>query len=200
MERQEVPRNRRYVLKRRAESQAETRRRIVEAAVGFHSTVGPAKTTVTAICRAAGVRRATFYRHFPDERSLFAACGAQYADRHPIPDPDACASVPEPLDRLRAGLAGAYAYYRANVAAMAPIIHDSDILPTGRAFAVYRDRLADVLASAWGSAGAQEGRIRATCGFAADFRVWHVLVIGQGLSNDEAIDVMVGAVSAAASG
>ncbi len=199
MERHGVPRKRRYVLKRRAERQAETRRRIVEAAVGLHTTIGPARTTVAAVCRAAGVRRATFYRHFPDEGSLFAACGALHLGRHPIPDPAACASIPEPLARLRCGLASAYAYYRANAAAMAPIIRDSDILPTGRAFTLYRDRLADVLASAWHNGGTRHVRIRAACGFAADFRVWHALAITQGVTDDEAIELMIGALAAAAS-
>lgn len=184
-----------YVLKRRAETQAETRRRIAEAAVGLHTTVGPARTTVAAVCRAAGVRRATFYRHFPDERSLFAACGTLHLDRSPAPDPAACASVPERVARLRAGLASAY--YRANAAAMAPIIRDAEVLPIGGAFAAYRDGLADVLAAAWLATGSRRSRIRATCGFAADFRVWQALAIAQGMSDNDAIDVMVGAVSAA---
>jgi AcrR family transcriptional regulator len=54
-------RKRKYEQRRRAEKQAETRRRIVEATVMFHSTVGPARTTVANICREAGVQRATFY-------------------------------------------------------------------------------------------------------------------------------------------
>ena len=34
-----------YKLKRRAEQQAETRQRIVEATVDLHGSVGPARTT-----------------------------------------------------------------------------------------------------------------------------------------------------------
>ena len=34
-----------YTLKRRAESQAETRQRIVEAAIELHREIGPAATT-----------------------------------------------------------------------------------------------------------------------------------------------------------
>jgi AcrR family transcriptional regulator len=40
---------RKYELKRRAERQAETRRRIVDAAVALHTTIGPAHTSVSAI-------------------------------------------------------------------------------------------------------------------------------------------------------
>jgi AcrR family transcriptional regulator len=62
-----------YTLKRRAEQQAETRQRIVEAAVDLHS-VGPAFTTISMIAERAGVQRHTVYAHFPDERSLYLAC------------------------------------------------------------------------------------------------------------------------------
>lgn len=44
-----------YTLKRRAEGQADTRRRIVEAAIDLHGTVGPARTTVSMIAERAGV-------------------------------------------------------------------------------------------------------------------------------------------------
>ena len=57
---------RRYELKKRAEGQAETRRRIVRAAVELHGTLGPARTSVSAIAERAGVRRATVHDQFPD--------------------------------------------------------------------------------------------------------------------------------------
>ena len=65
-----------YTLKRRAEQQAQTRQRIVEAAVELHSSVGPAATTISMVAESAGVQRHTFYAHFPDERSLLLACSA----------------------------------------------------------------------------------------------------------------------------
>ena len=63
-----------YTLKRRAEGQADTRRRIVEAAIDLHGTVGPARTTVSMIAERAGVQRHTLYAHFPDERAMLLAC------------------------------------------------------------------------------------------------------------------------------
>ena len=63
-----------YRMKRRAELEEETRRRITESAVALHERVGPAQTSITAIAELAGVRRSTVYRHFPDEETLFAAC------------------------------------------------------------------------------------------------------------------------------
>ena len=77
---------RKYELKGRADAQADTRRRITEATVALHATVGPARTTISAIAERAGVQRLTVYRHFPEERELLAACGAHWIaeNRDPI--------------------------------------------------------------------------------------------------------------------
>jgi hypothetical protein len=44
-------------MKRRAELEELTRRRITESAVGLHEEVGPARTSIAAIAERAGVRR-----------------------------------------------------------------------------------------------------------------------------------------------
>jgi AcrR family transcriptional regulator len=67
-----------YKLKRRAERQEETRLRIARAAVELHGTVGPSKTTISALAEEAGVSRPTVYSHFPDELSLFKACSSLF--------------------------------------------------------------------------------------------------------------------------
>jgi AcrR family transcriptional regulator len=72
---------RKYALKRRAESQDETRRKIVEAAVGLHTTVGPANTTDVAIAERAGVTRRTFYRHFPPAAGCVATVDELFSER-----------------------------------------------------------------------------------------------------------------------
>jgi AcrR family transcriptional regulator len=74
-----------YRMKKRAELEEATRRRITESAVALHGTVGPARTSVSALAEHAGVRRSTVYRHFPDEASLFAACTAHWAAENPCP-------------------------------------------------------------------------------------------------------------------
>src|SRR5918994_5654651 len=93
---------RRYQKKRRAEQEAETRQRIVEAMVALHREVGPARTTISAIAERAGVERLTVYRHFPDERSMFQACTSHYSTLVPEPDAAAWADIAEPAERLRA--------------------------------------------------------------------------------------------------
>src|SRR6476660_9885741 len=103
---------RRYQQKRRAEHQAETRQRIVEAMVALHGEVGPARTTISAIAERAGVERLTVYRHFPDETEMFQACTTHYATVVPQPDPAKWGSIEEPAERLRAALLAFYDYYR----------------------------------------------------------------------------------------
>ena len=95
---------RKYELKQRALSQAETRQRIVDATVDLHRELGPLRTTISAIAERAGVQRLTVYRHFPDDRALFGACGGQWRAAHPLPDPSAWAGVEDPAERLQVAL------------------------------------------------------------------------------------------------
>src|SRR5918993_2434066 len=102
---------RRYEKRARAAQEEATRQRVIEAAMALHGTVGPARTTVSAIAERAGVRRATVYRHFPDERALFLGCSGAWAERNPPPDPAAWASVADPGARLEAALDALYGWY-----------------------------------------------------------------------------------------
>src|SRR5215218_9165413 len=72
----EIQPRRKYELKKRAEQVAETHLRITEAAIELHGTVGPSRTTLSAVAERAGVERRTLYRHFPTDADLFAACSA----------------------------------------------------------------------------------------------------------------------------
>jgi AcrR family transcriptional regulator len=198
MEEQPVSRKRKYEQRLRAEKQAETRRRIIEATVMFHQTVGPARTKVVDICRKAGVQRATFYRIFPDELSLFKECRAFVANESPLPNPNDCTDIADPVRRLRSALAAAYDYYRNHEHAMAVIIRDSEIMPSGGAFFQYQDELRDVMTAAWKARGRRKARILAACGHAADFQAWRSLAKKQGLEDRDVIDSMVTLVLAAA--
>ena len=120
---------RRYELKQRAEDVTATRERIVEATVELHDSVGPARTTITAIAERAGVQRLTVYRHFPDERSLFEACSGHWTARHPRPDPVTWAAVDEPEERLRVALTAIYAYYRGGEGMIGNLLRDLPGLP-----------------------------------------------------------------------
>src|SRR5690242_1555811 len=113
---------RRYRKRRRAERELETRQAITEAAVKLHGTVGPARTTVSAIAEEAGVQRATVYRHFPDEGTLLQACSGHYMSLHPPPDPSRWAEVADPAVRLREALADVYRWWDETAEMMSRVI------------------------------------------------------------------------------
>src|SRR3954463_1267820 len=115
---------RKYEKKRRAELEAETRRRITETAVELHGTVGPARTSISAIAERAGVRRSTVYRHFPDEEALFTACSSHWGQENPPPDLSAWTAIEDPAERLRTALGELYVYYRRTERMMANLLRD----------------------------------------------------------------------------
>ena len=80
----EIAPKRKYELKKRADEMAKTHLRITEAAIDLHGTVGPARTTLSAVAKRAGVERRTLYRHFPTESDLFAACSSPLLRRQPV--------------------------------------------------------------------------------------------------------------------
>ena len=117
---------------RRARRVAETRRRIVEAAVELHTTVGPPHTTISGIAERAGVQRHTVYAHFPDEADLFAACTGLWEHRNPFPDVGAWAAIEDPRERLSAALHGLYAFYSRSGADLVVVFTGAEQTPSMR--------------------------------------------------------------------
>ena len=125
-----------YRLQRRAERQAETRLGIARAAFELHKTVGPSRTTVSAIAERAGVQRLTVYRHFPDEEAILSACSTYAFEQDPPPDPSAWSEIEDPEARLRTALGVFYAYYRRNCQLYVNLYRDAEtmaVVEIGRA-------------------------------------------------------------------
>jgi AcrR family transcriptional regulator len=158
---------------------------------------------VSAIAEHAGVRRSTVYRHFPDEAALFAACSAHWRAAHPEPDLGSWARVADPDERLRAALAGLYAYYRETEQMLQNVLRDEELLPTIRkqaaGFHVYLAEAGNVLMRGRGLRGAAATRTRAAIGHALALTTWQSLVREQGLDDDEAAALMSALVSASRS-
>ena len=194
---------RRYELRQRAERQDRTRQRIVEAAVALHTSVGPARTTVSAIAERAGVQRHTFYRHFPDDRSLAMACSGLFSETHPLPDPAGWRTIENGDARLRHGLSELYRYYERNAAQLAPIVRDAEIDALTREVLGLRvaptvAEMLDVLSSAFGQTGAAQRRLRGVVGTFLSFTTWRDLRAGM-RSHAEAVDAAARAIGAQAS-
>lgn len=191
----------RYRLKRRAERQRETRLRIVEAAVGLHTTVGPAHTTDAAIAEGAGVTRMTFYRHFPDDASLFRACSHYGLVKWPPPDPRAWRLVADPEDRLRLALRDLYDYYKIAGLGLVVIMRDAPLLRPE--FFVSPNRMevlrsvTGVLIEPWAARGRRRQLLATAINHATAVPTWWSLVHQQGLADEEAIDLVVAMVIAA---
>jgi AcrR family transcriptional regulator len=198
---------RKYEQKRRAEQQAETRRRIVEAMVALHGEVGPARTTISAIAERAGVERLTVYRHFADETAMFQACSAHFAaEVAPPPDPATWAEVDDPADRLRAALLGFYAYYQRAERMLAHVQRDLPELPAlATVMAPWDAFVAEVrddLVAGWSVEGpateAARVRLAAVVAHALRFETWRSLAREEALGDAPAADLMVALAHAAA--
>ena len=192
---------RRYQKRRRAERERETRRRITEAAVTLHGTVGPARTTIAGIAAEAGVQRATVYRHFPDLDSLFHACSAQWASVNPPPDPRAWRRIREPDVRLRQGLSELYAWYDWAEPMLINVFRDAPSVPAMRQpvedFEHHAEALRGALMFRRPVSGRARARVAAAIGHALAFATWHSLVREQGLRSEETLELMSALVAAA---
>src|SRR5262249_10961271 len=188
-----VKERRTYTLRRRAEQQAATRQRIVEAAVDLHARLGPARTTLSMIAEGAGVQRHTLYAHFPDERSLFLACSGLVFERDPPPDAAAWRTIGNPRGRLRQGLTAIYGWYTRNAELLACVRRDAEQHALTREIAELR--LGPYMAAYRAVLGAELGaRQRAVLGLALSFFTWRTLVREDGLAPDAAVDAMVRAI------
>lgn len=188
---------RRYELKERARRQAETRHRIVEAAVELHTSVGPARTTVSAIAERAGVQRHTVYAHFPDDRALFRACSLHWRDRHPRPDPRRWQELDSPAQRLRVALLDLYAWYEGVEPDLAVIVRDATLVPANAEALAEEVPATAALVDALARGRPRRKAVRAAIGHAVEFETWRSLVRRQGLSRKQAVDAMLRFVEAA---
>jgi AcrR family transcriptional regulator len=190
-----------YRMRRRAESQQETRRRITESAVALHGTVGPSKTSISAVADHAGVRRSTVYRHFPDEAALFDACTAHWAAANPPPDLGAWAAIHDPDERLLVALRELYAFYGRTELMLGNLFRDEATEPLVRerlaAFREYFDAARDTLTAGRKLRGAARRRTQAALGHAIAFSTWRSLTREQGLPEAEAV-ILVRALVASA--
>lgn len=194
-------RKRKYEKKARAEAEAQTRRRITESAVELHGTLGPAQTSMSAVAEHAGVRRSTLYRHFPDERTLFGACSAHWAEANPPPDITSWAAIKDPGERLDAALSELYAYYRRTEGMMDKLLRDeATVAVVNELMGAYRamlDQAIEILMKGRGLRGNAAKRTRAAIGHALAFRTWQDLTGAQGLDEKEAAELMSGLIAAA---
>jgi AcrR family transcriptional regulator len=193
---------RQYRKGRRAEQERQTRERITEAAVKLHGSVGPARTTVSGVAKEAGVERATVYRHFPDEASLFEACTAHYWAANPMPDPGAWSSIADHEARVKHALGEMYAFFRRTETMLEKTSRDAPVVAEmavpAEQFRGYLSAAAEAIVAGRPERGQARRRVRAAVGHALSFPTWQSLVRQQGLNDAEAVAVMAAMAESAA--
>ena len=198
MSRQSPPK-RKYELKKRAAEVAETRLRITEAAIELHATVGPARTTLSAVAARAGVERRTLYRHFPTEADLFAACSAHYFAANPWPDLDTWRAIRDPHQRLERALDELYAYYEHTGPMFGNVLRDAELVDLARdavaPLHAYLEEAARILTVGRPGRGRRQplaGALR----HALAFSTWQSLTVN-GIDREAAVTLVVALVEAA---
>jgi AcrR family transcriptional regulator len=186
---------RKYEMKRRAERQKETRRRITEAAIELHQTVGPARTSISAIAEKAGVQRHTFYNHFPEEIDLHRACAGHYMDLNPPPDLTRWDDISDPEERLKVALTEVYAFYSRTEPMFTNVLRDAQVHPlvaeVTEPILRYWQKMRDSLADGWGVVGKRHEVLLGALALALDFQSWRTLSRQQGLQDERAVELMV---------
>ena len=181
---------------------AETRRRITKAAVELHGTVGPARTTLSAVAERAGVQRHTVYRHFPSDAALFEACSAHYFTAHPLPDSTSWHAVGDPNERLAHALDELYAYYERTEPMLSNVLRDVEfvdaIRPTLLPFEDFLTEMTEILAAGVPARGRRRKLLVAALRYALDFQTWRSLTSNGRITRGEAVELVSALVEAAA--
>ena len=190
-----------YRMRRRAESQQQTRRRITESAVALHGSVGPSRTSISAVAAHAGVRRSTVYRHFPDDAALFDACSAHWAAANPLPQLDTWSAIENPDQRLGIALAELYTFYRQTEPMLDNLFRDETTTPLVQErfadFRGYIDAARGTLMTGRSLRGTARRRTQAALGHSIAFSTWKSLVREQRLDDSDAASLVRALVAAA---
>jgi AcrR family transcriptional regulator len=196
----EIEPKRKYELKKRADEMAKTHLRITEAAIELHGTVGPARTTLSAVAKRAGVERRTLYRHFPTEADLFAACSTHYTTANPWPDLDSWRAIHDPHKRLERALDELYAYYERTAPMYSNVLRDAELVDFARdavaPLQAYLDAAAETLTRGRPARGRRRHLLKRALRHALAFSTWHSLTTN-GIGRSDAAKLVTALVEAA---
>lgn len=188
-----------YEMRKRANQIAQTRDRIVEATVRLHTSVGPARTTIAAIAREAGVTRATVYSHFADDTALFIECSGRWALEHPQPDIAVLAAIEDPAERAAVAFGELYRWFAANAAHLRLFARDKEAIPNqilARRLAG-EEAAASLLLAGWTDRAPARRRRSAVARHLVRFTTWESLTNNGEMNPTEAADLATALLRAA---
>lgn len=180
-----------YTLKNRAEGQAQTRQKIIDATVELHQMKGLSATSVDDIAKRAKVGKVTVYRHFPDETALVNACSGHYFQLNPLPQPEEWCHIMDARERLEVGLAKTYLYHRATEPMIKRVLAEAREHPVMQPYHAHWRLVAESLACVMPVELRDKKTLMATLALALSFDTWNLLIKEQKLSDAKAIDLMV---------
>jgi AcrR family transcriptional regulator len=122
-------RKRTYSMQRRAALEADTRERIVRAAVALHAERGPLGTSYAMIAKRAEVAPQTVYNHFPELSALIGACTGHVMGQAPPLGAETFRSGRSPAARLRLLAQGVYARHEYHAPWMRLGWHEAPFIP-----------------------------------------------------------------------
>lgn len=188
---------------RRLETVEQTRARIVAATFDLHATIGPSRTSISAIADRAGVQRHTVYAHFPDLDALYEACTTHGMEARGMPHPDDWTGIHDPAARLHHGLAVMIAWYHANTVMLDNVLFDVDpAAPPPTApdpFEIRFEGLVGALLDGRRVPARRRITFEAVLGHALAYTTWRSLSDG-GLGDDAIVELLIGFVEGVANG
>lgn len=172
-------------MRGRAESVQSTKLRITEAAVHLHETLGPARTTLSAIAEEAGVQRQTLYRHFEDETAMLAACSAHYWSGLRWPDVSVWEAATSFTERFSAALPEVHAFHAATESMIANVLRDAEVSTLVRDSLESYDEFFAAIVDSICEEVPRDDPCRRLVAHALDFRTWQSLARRHRLDDHE---------------
>ena len=174
-------------MTRRDSAVAQTRRRILDAALELHGEQGIAATSWDDIAERAGVGVGTVYRHFPSLDELVPACGEITMQVLALPDTDVVLEgIDAPRERIERLVREAFAIYERGAPQLRAIRNEARVHPNvaeaGERVEASLTALVDVAVEPFGTTPSDRAVVRAMI----DLGTWDALR-DQGLGQTEAV-------------
>ena len=177
-----------YRMTKRAESVEETRRRIVEATVGLHTTKGFQATSWQDIAERADVAVGTVYYHFPTFDELIPACGALGVEMAAPPTGEIFRDLGGKQRRLERLVEELFAFYGRARGGIENMLREKDQIPALQRLAAEQDaETRSLIAQALGPKAPK--RELDVVDALLDFGVWLSLE-QRGIKNKQAVRLM----------
>jgi AcrR family transcriptional regulator len=197
---------RRYNLGRRAAAAAETRQRVIEAAIAVYRDQGLGAATIKAVAERADVSRGTVLHHFDGGEGLLAAVLDHALASLDLPDARVLDGVADPAERGRQFVAAMFRFYDRTSDWWRVFAGERNELPANPALAAatsrYEAAIGQFLAAALGPLAAD--RITAVTVGTLIAPTTYYPLLGAGLSVDETIavvgDLVAGLITGRAAG